>query len=120
MSAALCCAAVRGSGSLYATTPLFTFADADGTWMTVGGETPLHAACHLGHIDCAWRLINQRGADVDARCATGCTPMHMAAFHGDTAMMRVLAAAGASTMARDGAGNTVHDYTHLGAITLSK
>lgn len=117
MSAALCCAAVRG-GSLYATTPLFTFAGADGTSMTVGGETPLHAACHLGHIDCAWRLINERGADVDAQCATGCTPMHMAAFHGDTAMMRVLAAAGASPMARDGVGATVHDYARLGSSTM--
>lgn len=110
----MCCVAVADPESLYATTPLLEFLDGAGERVVLGRETPLHAACHLGHARCAYQLIHEYGLNVAATCASGCTPMHLAAFHGDTELMRILTAAGATMDVGDASGSTVHDYLRLG------
>jgi ankyrin repeat protein len=57
-------------------------------------------ALHYAHsADTAAALI-RAGADVNATDATGTTPLMRAAFHGHTAIVRALLAAGASPLAR--------------------
>ena len=70
------------------------------------GNTALHAAL-AGRR--AMRIISRlltSGADVNARAAGGYTPLHIAAFHDDVAIVDTLLAHGAAADARDDDGKT--------------
>ena len=70
------------------------------------GNTALHAAL-AGRR--AMRIISRlltSGADVNARAAGGYTPLHIAAFHDDVAIVDTLLAHGAAAEARDDEGKT--------------
>jgi ankyrin repeat protein len=70
------------------------------------GNTALHAAL-AGTAD--MRIVTAllaRGADVDRRAAGGFTPLHLAAFRGDTGMLEALLARGADAGARTDDGRT--------------
>lgn len=75
--------------------------DARGTgWMT---GTALHSAVSAHDAE-AVRALLDAGAEVDARQSGGLTPLHAAAHHGDTAIVRLLLGTGAdpSRAADDG------------------
>lgn len=52
----------------------------------LGGRTPLHIACGLGHSKCAFVLL-RAGADPAARTEAGWTPAHCAC---ETGQVRLL------------------------------
>jgi hypothetical protein len=63
------------------------------------GRVPLHYAAELGREDVALTLL-EHGADIDARSLSGTTPYNTAEAVERPAMVRFLAAAGASTEPR--------------------
>jgi RNA polymerase sigma factor (sigma-70 family) len=78
------------------------------------GVTPLHAALFGRQVETA-RLLIERGADVNARRGgrawprAGWSPLHYAAAHGLTGIMRELLDRGASRNATDEVGKTPLD-----------
>ncbi|XP_057321153.1 putative ankyrin repeat protein RF_0381 [Microplitis mediator] len=63
------------------------------------GETPLHAAAHLGYESIVELLLNNN-AVVDARAEDGNTPLLAAAFRGHTNVMKLLLEHGADLNSR--------------------
>ena len=57
-------------------------------------------------------LVEELGADVDARDASGYTPLHNAAARGDTEMIRYLARQGANVMVVSRRGQTTVDMAN--------
>ncbi|KAF0689464.1 Aste57867_19099 [Aphanomyces stellatus] len=55
------------------------------------GNTPLHAACARGHVECA-KLLIAVGASVDARNKVGFTPLHCACANGQVEIVTLLLA----------------------------
>ena len=54
------------------------------------GQTPLHVAVSDGHCSTAAMLVEELGADVNAKDALGMTPLHLVAASGDVDMFRLL------------------------------
>jgi ankyrin repeat protein len=77
------------------------------------GVTPLMRASQLGFFDGIQALV-RKGARVDAANSTGETPLILAVHRRDTAMMRVLLAAGADPDRTDNSGRSARDYAELG------
>ena len=77
------------------------------------GVTPLMRASQLGFFDGVQHLVT-KGARVDAPNETGETPLILAVHRRDTAMMRVLLAAGADPDRTDNSGRSARDYAELG------
>jgi len=92
------------------------------------GVYPIHAAAGHGygtgyagnshrHVPDAWLstmkyLVEELGADVDARDANGYTPLHNAASRGDTEMIDYLASRGADVMTISRRGQTTVDMAN--------
>ena len=92
------------------------------------GVYPIHAGSGHGygtgyagnshrHVPDAWLatvkyLVEQLGADVNARDANGYAPLHNAAARGDTEMIRYLAEQGADVMAVSRRGQTTVDMAN--------
>ena len=70
------------------------------------GSRPLHLACEFEHWDIASYLIAQKGADIHAKCSEGWTPLHHAAFNGESAMVLYLVNSGADVHAQTTEGKT--------------
>ncbi|QOJ78954.1 ankyrin repeat domain-containing protein [Infirmifilum lucidum] len=77
------------------------------------GETPLHHAAWMGHLDVA-ELLLDRGAEVDARDNYGSTPLHHAARGGRLKVVKLLLDRGADVNARNKAGWTPLDLARAG------
>lgn len=76
------------------------------------GVTPLMRASQLGFFDGVQRLV-AKGARVDTPNDTGETPLILAVHRRDTAMMRVLMAAGADPDRTDNSGRSARDYAEV-------
>ena len=92
------------------------------------GVYPIHAASGHGygtgyagnshrHVPDVWLsavkyLVEELGADVDARDASGYAPLHNAAARGDTEMIRYLARQGANVMVVSRRGQTTVDMAN--------
>ena len=83
------------------------------------GNTALHAAL-AGHggLRVVSRLL-AAGADVNARAAGGYTPLHIAAFGGDVALINALLALGADADARADDGRTALAIAEANGHTLA-
>jgi ankyrin repeat protein len=68
-----------------------------------GGNTPLHEASSWGRLAMTKALVEELGATVDSKNASGRTPLHLAA---DKAVSEYLLKAGADIEARDDRGFT--------------
>ena len=68
-------------------------------------NTPLHEACHNGHLEVAMALI-EKGADVYARDIDQNTPLHFAIIYGHLEVAMALIEKGAAIDARDIDGDT--------------
>jgi hypothetical protein len=68
-------------------------------------KTPLHAAAENGHAEMI-QLLLSKGADVNARTASGYTPLHLAAKNGHGLCARILLDAGANVNAQSDNGET--------------
>lgn len=53
------------------------------------GFTPLANACYEGHTQCVYVLL-EAGVDINVRDAKGRTPLHIAARHGKSEIIRLL------------------------------
>jgi ankyrin repeat protein len=88
------------------------------------GRTALHLASAKGNTDCVNMLIETKGANVNATDATGCTPLHEAAYNGSVACILSLADADADINAREtehGGLTPLHlavDQGHEPAVTI--
>lgn len=56
---------------------------------TNSGYTPLHIACHQGHINMV-RLLIEHGAEVNPVTSAGYTPLHQAAQQGHVLVINLL------------------------------
>ena len=65
--------------------------------------------CCLGLADVVDALL-QHGADAQARCKDGTTPLHKAARAGNKAVVAMLIKAGADVSAVDKVTNIFHEY----------
>jgi len=66
-----------------------------------GGFLPLHVACRYGRLEVVTALLLVEDADVDARTASGRTPLHFAVAALDAGVVELLLKAGADAEARD-------------------
>lgn len=73
--------------------------------MTLRHLTPLHLACHQGHLKVA-RLLLEAWAPVDDRDEAATAPLHLAAQKGDIDIIRLLLQCGADKDALDESGWT--------------
>jgi len=74
--------------------------------------TPLMLASQNGFVD-GIELLIARGARVDEPTETGETPLILAVHRHDTAMIRVLLAAGADPERTDNSGRSAREYAQL-------
>lgn len=56
---------------------------------TKAGYTPLHIACHYGHVNMV-RLLIEQGAEVNPVTTAGYTPLHQAAQQGHVLVISLL------------------------------
>ncbi|ESO03986.1 hypothetical protein HELRODRAFT_185599 [Helobdella robusta] len=64
-------------------------------------STPLHWACHGGHLDCARRLLSEPQCQMNVQNKLGDTPLHSAAWKGHLEVVELLVNRGASTNVRN-------------------
>jgi ankyrin repeat protein len=75
-------------------------------------RTSLHDAAHAGHLSCVAMLLGKHGAhkltpdEVNAADYCGCTPLHVAAYHGQSQVCGKLLAAGARLDTVTSSGST--------------
>jgi ankyrin repeat protein len=62
--------------------------------------SPLHAASHSGHVDCA-RLLLDHGAHANAQAVADWTPIHFASYDGHLSVAQLLLEHGANLHATD-------------------
>ena len=70
--------------------------------------TALHWAVSMGHLEVA-ELLVEHHADLNARAADGCAPLHVAAREGDAELVTFLLDAGANPSLCNSAGSTALD-----------
>jgi ankyrin repeat protein len=72
------------------------------------GWTPLHWATedHNFQDGSVLRLLLEHGADINARCQIGRTPLHVATYNGALGVVRVLLEHGADVEAKNNDGQT--------------
>lgn len=56
---------------------------------TKAGYTPLHIACHHGHVNMV-RLLIEQGAEINTVTSAGYTPLHQAAQQGHVLVISLL------------------------------
>lgn len=56
---------------------------------TKQGYTPLHVACHHGHVNMV-RLLIEQGAEINPVTSAGYTPLHQAAQQGHVLVINLL------------------------------
>lgn len=87
-----------------------------------GGWTPLHNASQKGHSDVARLLLDPVQAPVakvNAQDLNDNTPLHIASFHGKTAVVTILLGRGATLDAQDKQGGTaLHDAAQSGHLEV--
>ena len=89
------CAFLTAPGTLQAVLD----AGADPAGPDAAGRMALHVACHMGCAPAAATLaaaLRRAGKPLHAVDATGATPLHIACFRGDLALVKVLLDAGAA------------------------
>ncbi len=86
-----------------------------------GGETPLHRVVQFEKADVAKliradlaKLLIDHGADVNARCDKGSTPLFHAAWRGRADVSRILIEHGATVDVKDINGRTAADLARKG------
>ena len=72
------------------------------------GRTPLHFAAEKGHLDCARFLVEEKGADINAKDKFGMTPLHLACETGMLDIIHYLSEKGAQIV-QDNLGRTPLD-----------
>ena len=78
----------------------------------IDGKPPLYYAANMPVLLSCVRRLLQRGANPNAKAPWGGTPLHTAAMHGNTEIVKVLLDHGASVTIRNDAGQT---SLHVGA-----
>ena len=85
-----------------------------------GGQTPLHIASQVGHVDVA-RLLIEHGADVAAQRRDGMRPLHQASERGDVDMAWLLIEHGADVAAQEWDGATpLHRASERGHVDMAR
>jgi ankyrin repeat protein len=77
-------------------------------------NTALHRAAKKGHIDVCCMLIDDGGAEIEARAHQDFVPLHCAVLNGHTELCRVLVKYGANVNAEDDNGTTPLHITAMG------
>eukprot|EP00800_Vazella_pourtalesii_P010574 TRINITY_DN25932_c0_g1_i1.p1 TRINITY_DN25932_c0_g1~~TRINITY_DN25932_c0_g1_i1.p1 ORF type:complete len:212 (-),score=50.57 TRINITY_DN25932_c0_g1_i1:63-698(-) len=77
------------------------------------GSTAIHWAARGGHIDCATALLKYPNTQVNAKNKLGDTPLHNAAWKGDSAIVGMLIEAGADITIRNNEKLTPYDLAKV-------
>jgi ankyrin repeat protein len=81
--------------------------------------TPLHWACTEASIPHVALLLAKGGADIEAKDASGCTPLLIAAQYGQVEVVAFLLQKGAHLLAVDKSGDTaLHWAAYKGSIPV--
>lgn len=122
-SGALLALATRANFAIIAKTLLE--AGIDVNWQDEGGETALHVAARMGHVECARVLVEgtkEQKADLEIIESTyGWTPLDVAAVYGHIAVVKLLVEAGADVTRADSSGWTAKEHAALrGHIQIAR
>ncbi|CAB1106640.1 unnamed protein product [Ectocarpus sp. CCAP 1310/34] len=83
-------------------------AGANPTLTTVEGNTALHTAAQWGNArEPVLKMLISAGAEIDARCTKGYTPLKLAAWKGTVEAVKTLLEAGADVLANDYTGHNI-------------
>lgn len=77
-------------------------------------DTPIHLAAKLGYEKIVRRLLRCKGCEMDARNNRRCTPLILAAQHGNNSTAEALLIAGARVAVRDGKTESSLDLAAAG------
>lgn len=80
------------------------------------GQTPIHLACHFGHLGVV-RLLVKAGADLLATDWEGNTPLHCAAIARHFDITKFLRLSGANANIRNKQGRTANDCQSMKTLT---
>ena len=121
----MCFAARKGSAELLLCILKEDGADVNAASRLCEGDTPLHRAAGRDHKgdDAAKfvRLLIGNGAKVDSRGKRGCTPLHVAASHGNGKTCAVLVEKGAGVNSTDVDKNTaLHHAAMMGHVFVAE
>jgi ankyrin repeat protein len=84
------------------------------------GDTPLHLAARMGHIDMVKLLVAHK-ADVNAKDRIDDTPLHLAALDGHAEVVELLLGDRADVNAKDSDSNTpLHLAARTGQVDVAK
>lgn len=84
------------------------------------GRTPLHLACHGGHIEMV-KYLMAKGANIEAKFANGSTALYWAIPEGHIDVVKLLLAAGADIQAKQNDGTSLlHIAAALGQTEIAE
>ena len=86
------------------------------------GGTPLHVACHKGHVDIVRYVVSEQGCSTVCQNKNGDTPLHVACYKGHVDIVRYLVSEqGCSTACQNKDGNIpLHMACRAGHLAMAE
>ena len=87
-------------------------------------DTPLHVACHKGHVDIVRYLVSEQGCNIACQNKSGDTPLHVACREGNLAMTEILVTgqncSGAHIRKNNYGATVLHYLCYIGWLDMTR